>query len=228
MLWYYAWQCTANNSPKNGDFKGLFNINIATRANKKPSSHLMFEFHVGFGGCLWLILDISDYNDYNSTYCNSLTPIYKKTGRHPPFITSSKKVKDHRLFRISSPIQQLWVIQILFLLSLEADIETHILHKSYCTKPRFRRSKMFATLFTCSDLKLLVHVWKRDSPAIPAVLEIRNPIFGSNFWWCRDFWWESNLNQKKHPKPPILAMCHQHCMEVHIYSNSSRKRSNNS
>ena len=131
MLWYYAWQCTANNSPKNGDFKGLFNINIATRANKKPSSHLMFEFHVGFGGCLRLILDISDYNDYNSTYCNSLTPKYKKTGRHPPFITSSKKVKDHRLFRISSPIQQLWVIQILFLLSLEADIETHILHKSY-------------------------------------------------------------------------------------------------
>lgn len=78
MLWYYAWQCTANNSPKNGDFKGLFNINIATRANKKPSSHLMFDFHVSFGGCLWLILDISDYNHYNSTYCNSLTPIYKK------------------------------------------------------------------------------------------------------------------------------------------------------
>ena len=124
MLWYYAWQRTAISR----DFLTLTSPPVQTK-NSPPISCLISMLVLG---------DVYDWSSISRTimitpvlYWNSLTPTYKKTGRHPPFITSSKKVKDHRLFRISSPIQQLWVIQILFLLSLEADIETHILHESY-------------------------------------------------------------------------------------------------
>ena len=67
--------------PKTAISRDFFNINIATRANKKPSSHLMFEFHVGFGGCLRLILDISDYNDYKQYLLQLLNTHIQKNGK---------------------------------------------------------------------------------------------------------------------------------------------------